>query len=344
MKSNKNIKNKFLISILLIILLVLLIYFLKNIKYKLLEGNDSDEYKTDGNNRLEGVEESLDKASNGQYKVKNSIDNTTPHLYDEQGNPDIIDDSTLKNEYMDAIKTPKEMQKEMKISNDELDTLGYLRRGLNYAKIFISADPSSEKYSVIKKDETLGNAKIFISPVSSREKYSVIKKDKTLGKEKLVETIKNCTHCYIDNTWQTCDESAYKIVNNIPQSKNGIIPGILENVLRVMPKPAVDLIVPKVKVEKTSDLLKIKNNDIKCVNYDSYWVMIDGMYDIPYKKYKNIYETGSTEDIKGIKEKFKKQEQFSNINNNQDDIIINLYYFTLVCFFMYIITKLMIKQ
>lgn len=319
MKSNKNIKNKFLISILLIILLVLLIYFLKNIKYKLLEGNDPDEYETDGNTRLEGVEKSLDQASSGRDKVKNSIDNTTPHLYDEQGNPDIIDDSTLKNEYMDAIKTPKEMQKEMKISNDELDTLGYLRRGLNYAKIFISADPSSEKYSVIKKD-------------------------KTLGKEKLVETIKNCTHCYIDNTWQTCDESAYKIVNNIPQSKNGIIPGILENVVRVMPKPAVDLIVPKVKVEKTSDLLKIKNNDIKCVNYDSYWVMIDGMYDIPYKKYKNIYETGSTEDIKGIKEKFKKQEQFSNINNNQDDIIINLYYFTLVCFLMYIITKLMIKQ
>lgn len=319
MKSNKKIKNKFLISILLIILLVLLIYFLKNIKYKLLEGNDPDEYEKDGNTRLVGVEESLDQASHGEDKVKNSIDNTTPHLYDEEGNPDIIDDSTLKNEYMDAIKTPKEMQKEMKISNDELDTLGYLRRGLNYAKIFISADPSSEKYSVIKKDETL-------------------------GKEKLVETIKNCTHCYIDNTWQTCDESAYKIVNNIPQSKNGIIPGILENVLRVIPKPAVDLIVPKVKVEKTSDLLKIKNNDIKCVNYDSSWVMIDGMYDIPYKKYKNIYETGSTEDIKGIKEKFKKQEQFSNINNNQDDIIINLYYFTLVCFLMYIITKLMIKQ
>ena len=320
MKSNKNIKNKFLISILLIILLVLLIYFLKNIKYKLLEGNaELDEYKNDANTRGEGVNSSLEEGSGESNNVKNAIDNTTPHLYDEEGNPDIIDDSTLKNEYMDAIKTPKEMQKEMKDNKEELDTLGYLRRGLNYAKIFISADPSSEKYSAIKDNETL-------------------------GKEKLVETIKNCTHCYINNTWQPCNESAHKIVNNIPQSKNGIIPGILENVLRVIPTPAVDLIVPKVKVEKTSDLLKIKNNDIKCVNYDSSWVMIDGMYDTPYNYLDNKYETGSTEDIKGIKEKFKKQERFSNINDNQDDIIINLYYFTLVCFFMYIITKLMIKQ
>ena len=323
MKLNRKFNKKLIISILSIILFVLILFFLTNFKYKLLEGNDADNFKDEGDSRAADVVEGESQGNNYKDNVENAIDNTSKHLYDEQGNPDLIDDSTLKNEYMDAIKTPRELQKEMKANKDELNTLGYMRRGLNYAKIFISADSSDREYSAIKDNETL-------------------------GKEKLVETTKNCTLCYNynepNNTWQTCTEPAYKIVNNIPQSKNGVLPGILENVLRVMPSPAIDLIVPKVKVEKTSDLLKIKNNDIKCVDYSDNWVMIDGMYDIPYKKYKNIYETGSTEDIKGIKEKFKKQEQFSNINDNQDDIIINLYYFTLVCFFMYIITKLMIKQ
>lgn len=320
MKSNKNFNNKVLISILLIILFVLLIYFLINFKYNILEGNsDQDEFQDEVNDIEDGVEEGYDLGEEDEDSAVKAMDKTTPHLYDEQGNPELIDDSTLKNEYMDAIKSPRELQKEMKDNKDELNTLGYLRRGLNYAKIFISAD-------------------------SSDREYSVIKNNKTLGKEKLVETTKNCTHCYRYDTWQSCTEPAYKIVNNIPQSKNGVLPGILENVLRVIPTPAVDLIVPKVKVEKTSDLLKIKNNDIKCVDYSANWVMIDGMYDTPYNYSKQTYETGSTEDIKGIKDKFKKQENFSNINDNQDDIIINLYYFTLVCFFIYIITKLMIKQ
>lgn len=327
MKSNKNFNNKVLISILLIILFLLLIYFLINFKYKLLEGNiesKKDNLEADAKYGETGVVESESTGNKYKENIDKLIIKTSKHLKEGyQNNPDLIDDSTLKNEYMDAIKTPRELQKEMKDNNDELNTLGYLKRGLNYAKIFISADSSDREYSTIKDNETL-------------------------GKEKLVETTKNCTHCYSydnrNNTWQSCTEPAYKIVNNIPQSKNGVLPGILENVLRVIPTPAVDLIVPKVKVEKTSDLLKIKNNDIKCVNYSDNWVMVDGMYDTPYKYLGNKYETGSTEDIKGIKDKFKKQEQFSNINDNQDDIIINLYYFTLVCFFIYIITKLMIKQ
>ena len=331
MKSNRKFNKKLIISILSIILFVLILFFLTNFKYKLLEANDMDDagdLKDEGESRADDVVEGEPQGNEYKDKVDKAINNTTPNLYDEEGNPDIIDDSTLTNEYMDAIKSPKELQQEMTDSNDVLNTMSYLSRGLNYAKIFISADNSN------------------------KSKYSVIKDGKTLGKEQIVETNKNCTHCYnydnANNTWQTCTQPAYKIVNNIPQSKNGIIPGILENVLRVMPSPAIDLIVPKVKVEKTSDLLKIKNNDIKCVNYDTSWVMIDGMYDIPYnyKDHNNTYQTGSTQDIKGIKEKFKKQEQFSNLNDNNehDDIIINLYYFSLVCFFIYIITKLMIKQ
>lgn len=328
MKSNRKFNKKLIISILSIILFVLILFFLTNFKYKLLEANDMDDIEHEGESRADDVVEGESVGNEYKDDAANAINITTPHLYDEEGNPDIIDDSTLTNEYMDAIKSPKELQQEMTDSNDVLNTMSYLRRGLNYAKIFISADNSNNS------------------------KYSVIKYGKTLGKEQIVETNKNCTHCYnyvnANNTWQTCPEPAYKIVNNIPQSKNGVLPGILENVLRVMPTPAIDLIVPKVKVEKTSDLLKIKNNDIKCVNYDTSWVMIDGMYDIPYnyKDHNNTYKTGSTQDIKGIKEKFKKQEQFSNLNDNNehDDIIINLYYFSLVCFFIYIITKLMIKQ
>tara|TARA_B100001758_G_C18310094_1_gene557343 strand:- start:45 stop:1070 length:1026 start_codon:yes stop_codon:yes gene_type:complete len=341
MKSNKNFNNKVLISILLIILFVLLIYFLINFKYKLLEGNNElNDFNNQATESEEGVGAGYGLGEGKEDNVEIAIDNTSKHLYDEQGNPDLIDDSTLTNEYMDAIKSPKELQEEMTDNNDVLNTMSYLRRGLNYAKIFISANDSTD------------------------DKYSVIKDGETLGKEQIVETIKNCTHCYNYDEenktwqWQPCSEPAYKIVNNIPQSKNGILPGILENVHRVMPSPAIDLIVPHFRVKKTSDLLKIRNNDIRCVDYSNNWVMIDGMYDIPYKYDSTTYETGSTEDIKGIKDEFEKQEKFSNINDNdidnyintqydintQDDIIINLYYFSLVCFFIYIITKLMIKQ
>ena len=335
MKLNRKFNKKLIISILSIILFVLILFFLTNFKYKLLEANDmeyAEKFEDEGTSVEQDVSGVQPQGNEYKDKVDKAINNTSKHLKEGyQNNPDLIDDSTLTNEYMDAIKSPKELQEEMTDNNDVLNTTSYLRRGLNYAKIFISADNSNNS------------------------KYSVIKNGKTLGKEQIVETTINCTHCYKyveenNNTWQTCPEPAYKIVNNIPQSKNGILPGILENATRIMPSPAIDLIVPHFRVKKTSDLLKIRNNDIRCVDYSSNWVMIDGMYDTPYNYPDNdnntTYQTGSTEEIKGIKEKFKKQETFSNLNDNNehDDIIINLYYFSLVCFFIYIIAKLMIKQ
>ena len=323
MKNRDRINFKSIIILILSILILLSLFrYIKFFKFK-------KYYNSEG---LSDIAEGVTKDYENNEDYKDDVEEIINESYNNI--------TEMSNEYSKYINKPEDIQEmiDAKGIDNTLNPVSYLKAGIKYGKLFISAKKNK------KQDE-----------------YGIVKDTERLGNTYLYETNKKCDKCYesTQKKFIQCDNEdiyANKIINNIPQSENGIIPGILENINRIKFMDAINLIIPKFSMNSPKDLMNIKDNDIYCIKSteisgereygDNSWVMLNGMYDIPYQD--DIYNGDDNKAIANLKptiKKYQESESFTNINSNnlQNDMIINLYYFSLICFFVYIISKIMVK-
>tara|TARA_X000000368_G_C22908182_1_gene657317 strand:- start:331 stop:933 length:603 start_codon:yes stop_codon:yes gene_type:complete len=133
---------------------------------------------------------------------------------------------------------------------------------------------------------------------------------------------------YFFNTGLKCqgnigyNKPIYKVVNNIPPDDKGLINGMINNIKQINPQYLMKSIFNTNKI----NCIEIPN--VKCYDKDG-----------KNKTSKTIY----IDEIDIISEKYA-SENFSNIRDNNNDIIINIYLLILIIFLYLIIFKLSIYK
>tara|TARA_Y100000389_G_scaffold199090_2_gene236838 strand:+ start:3048 stop:3650 length:603 start_codon:yes stop_codon:yes gene_type:complete len=144
----------------------------------------------------------------------------------------------------------------------------------------------------------------------------VLEKDAKLGNK------------YFFNTGLKCqgdvgyNKPIYKVVNNIPPNNGGLVNGIIHDIKQINPKYLMKSI--------------FNTNKINCIEIQNVRCYDKGGKN---KTNKTIY----VDEIDTISEKYA-SENFSNIRDNNNDIIINIYLLILIIFLYLIIFKLTISK